>query len=130
MIRTGTIMTRPRICNRLLDCRTVLRLRRLRARIVIIEQYPVGRSLQVIKLAAAYCPEEQPGDNGDEQQGNRNQEVKGFHASPSNFRSLNAGNLRRRNALTTTTSELADMPSAASSGVIHPIAANGSPTTL
>ena len=69
----------------------------------------MGRTLQVIELAGADCPQKDPYNQADQYQRQRDEQVNNFHG---------AGYLLRvsRSALITTSSELVDMPMAAIQG--------------
>src|SRR5690606_569119 len=96
--------------------------------IVVVEKDAVGRAVEVVVLAAVDGPEEQPDGQADHDDGHGNHVVQGGHGIPpveSAQWAASAGRRARRRALTTTSSELMDMPSAAHAGVTQPTAAKG-----
>ena len=88
---------------------------------VVVLKNPVGRSLEVVELTVLQRPPEQCADREHQHDGKRNQEVERVHDQRDRI---------RRDALRTTSSELAPMPMPASQGVTHPAAASGSMITL
>lgn len=103
---------------------------------VIVHQYLMGGSDEVVELATRRCPPQHHHNAEDGSDTQRNEQVKGFHGYASALVSgifdwgATAIGRCNRAALTTTSSELADMPSAASHGEIHPIIANGTTIAL
>src|SRR5690606_5993267 len=99
--------------------------------IVVVEQDAVRRAVQVVVLAAVDGPEEQPDGQADDNDGHGNHVVQGGHGAPPEMIAQTAdaptpaGGRARRRALSTTSSELMDMPSAAQAGVTQPRAAKG-----
>src|SRR5476649_1852731 len=109
--------------GRLIDTRLMLR-------ILIVKQNTVGRAVQIVVLAAVHRPEKHVDRHGDDQQCNRDHDVeRGHRVSVTGWRWAGVsgwpGIRVRRKALSTTVSELKDMPTAAQMGVIQPRAANG-----
>lgn len=88
--------------------------------VLIIEQDALGRAVEVFELIAPHRPEE--GDKAEpaEAERNRDQDRERRH------RAARAS----RSELPTTTSELIDMASAATSGVTNPATASGTATRL
>ena len=88
--------------------------------IVVVEQDPVRRAVQILELPALERPQESAQPDEPEQQGGRNQNEDDVHFLA----------LASRKALPVTASEEPDIASAAINGVINPIIANGTVTAL
>lgn len=82
-------------------------------------------TLEVVELAPAQGPQEAGDNRADEQERERDEQVENFHRG-----SFQAPGTRTRRALSTTSSELADMPSAAAHGASAPLTASGMASTL
>ena len=87
---------------------------------VVVGEQVLGRTVEVVELAALDRAPERPADHEYEYERDRDEDVEAFHG----------GEASGRIALSTTMNELADMPSAASQGPIRPSAASGSATAL
>lgn len=107
---------------------------------VIIHRDTPGWRLQVVELPVAHCPEE-GGDRGDQQhEAEGNQQVEAVHAATPSVlvpgaasaaaAAGAAGSRPSRSALKVTSSELADMPIAATHGASRPSAASGTAMAL
>ena len=88
---------------------------------IVVEQGVAPASLQVIELTATDRPQEGPHHRDDEHRRQGNEEENHVHGHPVP---------RKRSALTMTTSELKDMPKAASQGDSRPQAAAGMASPL
>lgn len=93
---------------------------RLVGRLVVVEQNPVRRALQVVELAGLERPQKSAQAEEPEKKGDRNQ----------NDDDVQSFVLASRNALPVTASDEPDIASAAISGVMNPIIASGTVTAL
>ena len=89
--------------------------------VVVIQNDSYRRRIQVIKLARTDRPEKRPHCATEQQQRQRDQDVQNTH---------DYSNRLRRNAFSTTISELALIPIAAAHGGTIPIAASGNAVAL
>ena len=109
---------------------------------IIIKQYLQSGRFQIVKLPTAHSPEIGPTRQYHQHQTERNQQIQNVHAAmrPSaSFRTGTSGRcslgsgLETRNsrmALSTTSSELTDMPMAAIQGCSRPATASGTAVAL
>ena len=91
---------------------------------VLLLQHPPGRVVEVIELALLYGPQEEQGEHASQDQGNRQEEDDGVHASPFFTRRST------RSAPQMTSPLESGMSSAATSGLTNPAAAAETATTL
>ncbi len=101
---------------------------------VVVGENPVRRTFEIVELPGSNRPPERRGDQQREHDGQRNQQQEDFHAVQPVCDAAGAAEARpavrtrtreTRSALPTTTSDDADMPIAATSGVTKPAAAAG-----
>ena len=85
---------------------------RFRLSFLIVKYDPPGRTIKVVKLATAKRPDKRPHGGSNNQRGKRDEKNQDFHEAI-------------RAAFQVTSSELADMPMAASQGGIMPAMAKG-----
>lgn len=83
---------------------------------IVVEENAVGRRVEIVKLAGAYAPREGRDSPGNDEQRERQHDVKRDHGAPRNA--------RVRKEFASTVSELAGMSSAASSGWMMPVTAS------
>lgn len=103
--------------------------------LLLIHHDSVRRTLKVIKLAGTDRPPEQAGNHKDQNDRNRDQQVKGFQLATPSLETVGTPTylitLRcNRSEFKTTQSELNDMPIPASQGVNRPAIATGRATAL
>lgn len=93
--------------------------------LVVVMQNRMCRAFEVVKLSVVDRPDKEPGNNGDQNQSQRNEQEQDIHYARVEGRGMREGggeaallwNLLRRSAFSTTSNELADMPMAAIQGV-------------
>lgn len=110
------------------DLAQVIR-RRSRRGPVVVHEDPVSRALEIVKLAAAYRPPQQPEHAADQGNAERDEDVETLDDTLQPCCSARLQRLKR-NALPTTSSELPAIPSPASQGLTRPTAASGIATAL
>ena len=95
--------------------------------LVVIREDSHRRRVEIVELARADRPHEDPGHRDDRDDGDPDEEWKDLHRGQCPCAS---GERPRRSAFPATTSELRDMPIAAAQGGTAPAAARGSATRL
>lgn len=114
---------------------------RFRCRRIVVHENAVSRSFHVVELSASQGPPEQRADDEHENDREGHQKIEDVHESGPDRMDQACGTtaaeapavsegLRNRSAFTTTSTELAAMPSPAAQGVTQPKAASGTATTL
>src|SRR5690606_36228669 len=127
------IAQRPRRAIVHLDVRHARRRRRR----IVVERHE-ARRLHIRELVVIHGPEERGGRAREKQQRQRNHDEQNVHAAPAAGKTHCSGRRAPRStfarpiliAFSTTTSELIDIPSAASSGGTKPSAASGTAARL
>ncbi len=89
---------------------------------LVIDKDAVCRTVEILELAVAHGPEKQDKPGATQKQRDRNKEDQDVHVACLTRASLSE--------LPTTTSELRDMATAATSGVTKPASASGTASTL
>ena len=90
--------------------------------IFLVDKYAVGRTFEILELTIAHCPEKQDKPGTTQKQRDRDKKDQDVHGA-----CLTRASLRE---LPTTTRELRDMATAATSGVTKPASASGTASTL